>query len=110
MAHDVHTHVRSQTEYEYKRRRSANEMRSHVTTFAIMIFLTLIAFTMVYAGFSAYFVVPIILLLAAVQVVLQLYYFMHMSHKGHDTAQMFLYSGVIVGIITIITMMTIVWW
>jgi len=110
MAHDVHTHVRSQTEYEYKRRRSANEMRSHVTTFAIMIFLTLIAFTMVYAGFSAYFVVPIILLLAAVQVVLQLYYFMHMSHKGHDTAQMFLYSGVIVGLIVIITMMTIVWW
>ncbi|WP_075617439.1 cytochrome c oxidase subunit IVB [Paenisporosarcina indica] len=110
MAHDVHAHVRSQTEYEYKRRRSANEMRGHVTTFAIMIFLTLIAFTMVYAGFSAYFVVPIILLLAAVQVILQLYYFMHMSHKGHETAQLFLYSGVIVAFITILTMITIVWW
>ena len=110
MAHDVHTHVRSQTEYEYKRRRSANEMRGHVTTFAIMIFLTLIAFAMVYSGFSAYFVVPIILLLAAVQVVLQLYYFMHMSHKGHEAAQLFLYSGVIVAFITVLTMLTAVWW
>lgn len=110
MAHDVHTHVRSQTEYEYKRRKAANEMRAHVTTFAIMIFLTLIAFTMVHAGFSATLVVPIILLLAAVQVVLQLYYFMHMSHKGHEAAQLFLYSGVIVAFITVLTMITIVWW
>jgi len=110
MAHDVHTHVRSQAEYEYKRRRAANEMRGHVTTFAIMIFFTLIAFTAVYAGFSANLVVPIILLLAAVQVVLQLYYFMHMSHKGHETAQMFLYSGVIVAFIVLITFLTIVWW
>jgi len=110
MAHDVHTHVKSQTEYEYKRRRSADEMRGHVTTFAIMIFLTLIAFTAVYAGFSATLVVPIILLLAAVQVILQLYYFMHMSHKGHEAAQLFLYSGVIVAFIVILTMVTIVWW
>jgi len=110
MAHDVHTHVKSQTEYEYKRRRSANEMRSHLTTFAIMIFLTLVSFTAVYAGFSANLVVPIILLLAAVQVILQLYYFMHMSHKGHEAASLFLYSGAIVGFITVLTMITIVWW
>ena len=110
MAQDVHTQVKSQTEYEYKRRRAVNEMRGHVTTFAIMIFLTLVAFSAVYAGFSPNFVIPIILLLAAVQVVLQLYYFMHMSHKGHESAAMFLYSGAIVGFITILTMITMVWW
>lgn len=110
MAHDVHNHVKSQTEYEYKRRRSANEMRGQLTTFAIMIFLTLIAFTAVYADFSPNLVAPIILLLAAIQVVLQLYYFMHMSHKGHETASMFLYSGVIVGFITVLTFVTLIWW
>lgn len=110
MGHDVNTHVKNQTEYEYSRRRSANEMRGQVTTFAIMIFLTLIAFTAVYADFSAYLVVPIILLLAAVQVVLQLYYFMHMSQKGHGTTTLFLYTGVIVAFITVLTFLTIVWW
>lgn len=56
-------------------------MRTQVTTFSIMIFLTLISFTAVVADFSKYYIIPIILLLAAVQVVLQLYYFMHMSEK-----------------------------
>jgi len=109
MAHDVQTPAKSHIEYEYARRRSANEMRGQVTTFAIMIFLTLIAFTAVYAGFSINFVVPIILLLAAIQVVLQLYYFMHMSHKGHEAASLFLYSGALIAGITILTFITIVW-
>ncbi len=110
MGHDVHTQFKTQTEYEYSRRRSANEMRGQVTTFAIMIFLTLISFTAVYAGFPANFIIPIILLLAAVQVILQLYYFMHMSHKGHETASLFLFSGVMVAFITVLTFLTIVWW
>jgi cytochrome c oxidase subunit IV len=109
MAHDVHTHAKSQIEYEYARRRSANEMRGQVTTFAIMIFLTLIAFTAVYAGFSAYLVTPIILLLAAIQVVMQLYYFMHMSHKGHETTSLFLFTGVLIAFITVLTFITVVW-
>ncbi|AYC29128.1 cytochrome c oxidase subunit IVB [Paenisporosarcina cavernae] len=110
MAHDVHTHVKTQTQYEYSRRKAKNEMQGQVTTFAIMIFLTLIAFTMVHAGFSSLLVTPIILLLAAVQVVLQLYYFMHMSHKGHGTAQFFIFSGALVAFITVLTFVTIIWW
>lgn len=110
MANNADTHVKNRTEYEYGRRRSADEMRGQVTTFAIMIFLTLISFTAVYAGFSAYYVAPVILLLAVIQVVLQLYYFMHMSHKGHETTSLFLYSGVIIAFITVLTFVTIIWW
>ncbi|MBE3102876.1 MAG: cytochrome c oxidase subunit IVB [Bacilli bacterium] len=110
MAQDVHTHVKTQSEYEYSRRLAASEMRGQVTTFAIMIFLTLIAFTAVYADFSPNLVVPMILLLAAVHVVLQLYYFMHMSQKGHETASLFLYTGVILGFIFVFALVTIVWW
>lgn len=85
-------------------------MQGMVTTFAMMIFLTLISFTVVMAGFSPYLITPIILLLAAVQVVLQLYYFMHMNNKGTGTIAFFMYSGMFVAFITILALVTIVWW
>ena len=59
-------------------------MKHQVISFALMIFLTLNCFCAVaYDGFQHWFTIPFILLLAVVQVVFQLYYFMHMSHKGH---------------------------
>lgn len=95
----------------YRKRKSAEEMRHQVITFALMIFLTLVAFVAVAypKTFSPIFSVPFILLLAVVQVIFQLYYFMHMSHKGHEAASFFLYSGLLIGLITILTFMTIVW-
>ncbi|NRD78747.1 cytochrome c oxidase subunit IVB [Bacillus sp. BRMEA1] len=96
---------------EYRRRKSAEEMRYQMVSFAIMIFLTLIAFaTVAIKGFTAWFTAPFIILLAVVQVIFQLYYFMHMSHKGHEAPSLFLYSGLLVGIITILTFSTIIWW
>ncbi|AKR37004.1 MULTISPECIES: cytochrome c oxidase subunit IVB [Bacillus] len=95
----------------YRKRKSAEEMRHQVITFALMIFLTLVAFVAVAypKTFSPIFTVPFILLLAVVQVIFQLYYFMHMSHKGHEAASFFLYSGLLIGLITILAFMTIVW-
>ena len=96
---------------EYRRKKNAEEMRYQLVSFALMIFLTLIAFAAVaIKGFSAWFTVPFIILLAVVQVIFQLYYFMHMSHKGHEAPSLFLYSGVMVGAITILTFSTIIWW
>jgi len=96
---------------EYRRKKSAEEMRYQVVTFSLMIFLTLIAFAAVgFSDLSKWFTVPFILLLAVVQVVFQLYYFMHMSHKGHEAPQLFLYSGVLVGFVTVLAFMTIIWW
>ncbi|PAE43330.1 cytochrome c oxidase subunit IVB [Bacillus sp. 7884-1] len=96
---------------EYRRKKSAEEMRHQVVSFALMIFLTLIAFAVVAAkGFSAWFIVPFILLLAIVQVIFQLYYFMHMSHKGHEAPSLFLYSGLLVGLVTVLAFSTIIWW
>ncbi|AQQ53824.1 cytochrome c oxidase subunit IVB [Planococcus lenghuensis] len=109
MAHDVETHKRSQAEYEYAKRKREHEMRGQVATFALMIFLTLIAFTAVVADFSAYYVVPLILLLAAVQVVLQLYYFMHGKEKGHGTPLFFMYGGMLIAFTILVTFVTIIW-
>nr|WP_263328145.1 cytochrome c oxidase subunit IVB [Neobacillus sp. Marseille-Q6967] len=96
---------------EYRRKKSAEEMRHQVVTFALMIFLTLVAFAAVAAkGFTGWFIVPFILLLAVVQVIFQLYYFMHMKHKGHEAPSLFLYSGALVGFITVLAFVTIIWW
>jgi cytochrome c oxidase subunit IV len=96
-------------DYEYRRKKNADDMRMQVSAFALMIFLTLVAFIAVAGDFDKYFVIPFILLLAVVQLVFQLYYFMHMSHKGHEAPALFLYSGALVGFITILVFLTIVW-
>lgn len=109
MSHDVHVEARSDAEYQYSRRRADQAMRNQVTVFAVMIFLTFIAFAAVQAGFSAYLVFPIILLLAGIQVGLQLYYFMHLSEKGTGLIQFFMYSAVLVAFTMLLAFVTIVW-
>ncbi|MGG3451445.1 cytochrome c oxidase subunit IVB [Domibacillus aminovorans] len=96
--------------YEYRRKKSAEDMRMQVVTFTMMIFFTVIAFAAVGAGFSKWFILPFVLLLAIVQVVFQLYYFMHMSHKGHAVPQFFMYSGILIAFLTILAFLTIIWW
>ncbi|GGE66570.1 cytochrome c oxidase subunit IVB [Priestia taiwanensis] len=101
----------SHVELTYRRKKSKEEMKHQVITFATMIFLTLVAFAavMFQDKLNPIFVVPFILVLASIQVVFQLYYFMHMKHKGHDTIAFFLYSGLIIGFITILAFVTIIW-
>lgn len=110
MSHDAQVYVRSETEFSYLKQKRRQAMRGQLTTFAIMIFFTLIAFTSVAAGFSKYLIAPVILLLAAVQVVLQLYYFMHMSEKNHNVPSYFLFVGAFFGFIFVLTFLTIIWW
>lgn len=96
-------------ELKYRRKRNADEMKHQVITFVMMIFFTLIAFAMVGFEFNKWFVKPLILLLAVVQVIFQLYYFMHMKNKGHGLLSLFLYFGLTVGILAVLTFLTIVW-
>lgn len=94
---------------EYRRKKNAEEMKHQLITFIMMIFFTIISFVAVWLDFSEWFVKPIIILLAVVQVIFQLYYFMHMQHKGHGLAALFLYSGLTVGLLTVWAFVTIVW-
>ncbi|MDQ0177033.1 cytochrome c oxidase subunit IVB [Bacillus chungangensis] len=96
--------------YEYRRKKNAEEMKYQVVSFALMIFLTLVAFAAVYAEFSRWFTIPFILLLAIVQVIFQLYYFMHMNHKGHEAPSLMIYSGAFIGFVTVLAFLTIIWW
>lgn len=113
---DIEIYKKSPAELELGQRRARKSMRSQVMMFSLMIFLTLVSFTMVIAnnyevlGFTKYFVIPTLMLFAAVQVGLQLYYFMHMQEKGHGTPAMFMYVGALIGFLTVLTFVTIVWW
>lgn len=95
----------------YRRKKNAEEMKYQVVSFALMIFLTIVSFiTVGYDGISEWLKVPFIVLLACVQVIFQLYYFMHMNHRGHEGPQFFIWSGIFVTFLTVLAFTTIVWW
>lgn len=109
MENQPKTHL-SKEALKYRRKKNAEDMKMQVITFILMIFLTLIAFFAVwYDGFSRWFVLPFILLLAVIQVIFQLYYFMHMNQKGHGTMAGFMYTGLLIGVTTILAFVLIVW-
>ena len=88
-------------------------MKKQVVNFAIMIFLTFVAFTVVVAGFSKFLIVPFILLLAGIQVVMQLYSFMHMEDKTAyqmSTIKFFMWMGILIAFTFFLAFTTIIWW
>jgi cytochrome c oxidase subunit IV len=105
MAKDTNS---SHTDKFYKAKHK-EEMKYQVITFALMIIFTIIAFGLVIGEFDKIFVVPVIILLAVVQVLFQFYYFMHMSHKGHEMPALMIYSGIFAAILTILALTTITW-
>jgi cytochrome c oxidase subunit IV len=116
MAHGNPVEVRSQAQYEYDRKHNALHMRKQVVNFAIMIFLTLIAFSVVLAfdGKTAVaLIIPFILVLAGIQVVLQLYSFMHLEDKStHQVGviEFFMWGGIFIAFTFFVAFTTIIWW
>lgn len=113
MAHDTHFETRSQAQYEYDRAQNAKKMRKQVTQFAIMILLTFIAFAAVIADFAPNFIKPLILLLAGVQVVQQLYAFMHLEEKDaphNGVIQFFMWGAGLIIFPVFLAFLTIIWW
>jgi cytochrome c oxidase subunit IV len=94
---------------EYYKIKSKEQMKHQVIIFALMIIFTIVAFAMVVSEFDKVFTIPVLLLLAFVQFMFQLYYFMHMSEKGHEMPALMIYGGVFAAVLTIIGLTTITW-
>ncbi|WP_096435541.1 cytochrome C oxidase subunit IV family protein [Alteribacter populi] len=91
------------------RRKLAKEMRYQTISFVFMIFLTSLAFlTIASDTIPSGFAIPFILIIATVQVVMQLYYFMHLNEKGTGWANVMLWTGVFVAALTIATLMLLI--
>ncbi|MRG85529.1 cytochrome c oxidase subunit IVB [Salinibacillus xinjiangensis] len=106
MAKDTNS---NQYQDQFYKQKHKEEMKYQVITFAMMIAFTIIAFGLVAGPFSKLFVVPVILVLAGVQVLFQLYYFMHMNQKGHEMPAIMIYSGIFAAVLTILALTTITW-
>lgn len=110
MAQYTNSKYKYKSKLNYEKKKNKEEMKKQLITFALMIIFTIVAFGLVLAGIDRLFVIPILLVLAAVQVGFQLYYFMHMSDKGHTMPALMLYSGGFVAFLTILTLGVLVWW
>lgn len=95
---------------EFIKEQRKQEMRHQVLTFSMLIIFTIISFGMVMSDLNAMFVRMTILLFAAVQVGFQLYYFMHMSEKGHGMPSLLFYGGCFAGFLTVLGLVVLTWW
>lgn len=85
--------------------------RNHVIAFAMSVVLTALAFLAVMnPNLSSTFKYSFIVILAFIQVILQLAFWMHMKDRGHFFARVFLAMGVIVGLLLPITAIYWTWW
>ena len=100
---DINAYIEQQ-----KRKR---ELQHYFVSFVLMIVFTILAFiaVMLRESINDYLIAIFIVTMAVVQVVFQLYYFMHMKDKDHGFPAFFLYSGAFVVFITVISFVTIVW-
>ncbi|HJV45181.1 MAG TPA: cytochrome C oxidase subunit IV family protein [Bacillota bacterium] len=77
--------------------------KRHLITFVISILFTAFAFAaVVFAGQSP-FVAPFIVVLALVQVLFQLYIWMHMDQKGHELPAIGIYFGFLIAFLAVVT-------
>ncbi len=82
---------------------SANKSQAlkHVIAFAVMIVLTAIAFYLVATNIiTMQLLVPILLVLATIQVILQLYFFMHLDQKGTGFQILFMAAGIVIAVVS----------
>lgn len=94
----------------HEKEKQKRELRNHLISFVMMLALTLLAFAaVIWGGANAKFVALFILLLAVIQAAFQMYYFMHLKEKEHGFPAGFIASGVTVAILTVATLMTLIW-
>ncbi|NBJ70775.1 MULTISPECIES: cytochrome c oxidase subunit IVB [Clostridia] len=95
----------------FQKQKNKEEMKKQLITFVLMIGFTIVAFAIVATNaMDKMFAVPLLLILAVVQVGFQFYYFMHMKDRGHEFPSVMIYGGVFAAMLTIAALVAIVWW
>ncbi len=85
--------------------------QKHIVAFIFSIVLTLIAFAAVAAGgINPAFTIIILLVMAVLQVFVQMGYWMHLKDKGHMIPIIFMLGGFFVAGTAIVTALSWMWW
>lgn len=85
--------------------------KNHLITFGVSIALTFLAFAAVAnESLSSSFVVFLLCIMALVQALFQLFFWMHMKDKGHGYAKLFLFGGFLVAMFGFASALFWIWW
>ncbi|AUS07765.1 hypothetical protein C1X05_02295 [Laceyella sacchari] len=80
---------------------SSESATKHVLSFLLMIALTVVAFALVmYDIVPTNMILPLILVLATIQVFLQLFTFMHLNQKGTAFYTIFMVTGILIAVVS----------
>ncbi len=94
---------------EEQLRHTNHEIRKQIIVFILCLFLTIAAFLAVAANvIPSSFGIPFIILLAIVQLALQLLFFMHLKDKGHDWPIVFMVSGMFITVPSIAALILLI--
>ncbi|MBY7143752.1 cytochrome c oxidase subunit IVB [Virgibacillus sp. NKC19-3] len=95
----------------FQKQKKKEEMKKQLISFVLMIGLTIIAFSLVATGaMESMFIIPVLIILAVIQVGFQFYYFMHLKDKGNEMPAAFIYGGVFVTFLILAALLVITWW
>lgn len=85
--------------------------QKHIVAFVMSLALTIIAFAAVAAGeINTTFVYIILVLMAVIQVFIQMSFWMHMKDRGHLFPIIGIFAGVIIVFTMVIMALFWVWW
>jgi cytochrome c oxidase subunit IV len=91
----------TQTTTSQQSAKKQESVGKHLLSFAVMIVLTAIAFAAVGLKIIPnHLVIPVLLVMAAIQVFLQLFTFMHLDQKGSLFPIIFIFAGIFVAIVS----------
>lgn len=94
-----------------KRRQRVEGAKNHYLTYIVSILLTMLAFgAVLFGGMTKAFLLPFLVGLAAVQVIFQLAYWMHMKDRGHVYAIIGIAFGFIIALTGVAAAVYWVWW
>ncbi|WP_438347802.1 cytochrome C oxidase subunit IV family protein [Paenibacillus sp. FA6] len=104
--------VDEQIKHKVVNRRPRHEgPQKHIVVFIFSIVLTLIAFATVAAGgVNKAFTITLLLVMAILQVFVQMGYWMHLKDKGHLLPIVFMLGGFFVAGTAVITAVFWMWW
>ena len=84
--------------------------QKHILVFILSLALTIIAFAAVASGISATFTYTILVVMAIIQVLVQLAFWMHLKDKGHSFPKIAIFAGVVLVIAMTVMALYWVWW
>jgi cytochrome c oxidase subunit IV len=107
---DTSTRITINQTLKTKRNRTKEQTQLFVS-FGLMMIFTIIAFVALDSDeIPGYFTAPFIIVLATIQVIMQLFIFMHLNEKGNGYPIGFIFSGIFVALITVAALILLIQW